>query len=248
MKVSIGSRIRWTFVILFLFSIIQGAIILNIIHVSEAPLTIRQNIQNTIYVTIFIEFIFVLILFFYLPVFMKKTFSIIHNIISVITEGNYRLYEKKEDIPTSSIKEINEILDSILKMLNSILTYDSLKREKIVEHNSRINAILKLSKDGFIILDLKGKIVYMNEIISTIFPSITENSNMLDTNFPPEIENNIKKYIMDVLKKQTNIRATQFFVPSLKKHIRLESAVVRNSEGKIKGAVIAFTNLERKEK
>ncbi len=246
MKISISSKIRWFIILLLFFTVLQGAIIIHIIHNSVLTENLKQNIQNTIYIITFIEFIFVLIFFFYIPGFIKKSFSIVLDIISTISEGNYLLYKNKEDIPTSKVKEIDELIKSLVKMLNSILEFDSLKKEKISVHHNRIKAILKLTKDGFLILDLKGNIVYMNDIVPNYFPSITENSNMLETNFPPEIENNIKKYIISVFKMQSTLKSMQFFIPSLKRHITMESALVRNHEGKIRGAVIAIINLEKK--
>ncbi len=248
MNISISNRIRWFAVILFLFTIVQGLIIVRIIHNSVLPTDIKQNIQNTVYILSFLEFIIVVIFFFYIPVFIKKSFAVVRDIINTIKDGKYNLYKDKESIPTSKIKEIDNLLSHIKGMLKAINEFDELKKEKVLEHNNRIKAILKLARDGFLILDMKGNIVYMNDIVSEIFPSINENSNMLETNFPPEIENNIKKYIINVFKEQTSIKSSQFFIPSLKKHITLESALVRGSDGKIKGAVIALINLEKKEK
>ncbi len=246
MKISISNKIRWYIALLFFLTILQGGIILKIIHNSVIPSELKQNIQNTVFIISFIEFIMVLIFFFYIPGFIKKSFSAIRKILHTIEQGNYML--SSEEISYTKISEIDSIIYELTKMLKAIREFDTLKKEKIVEHHNRIKGILRLSKDGFLILDLKGNIIYMNDIVSDIFPSISENSNMLETNFPPEIENNIKRYIINVFKEQTNIKSNQFYVPSLKRHITLESVLVRNSEGKVSGAVIALTNLEKKEK
>ena len=246
MKISMSNKIRWFMILLLFYTLIQGGIILQIIHGSVIPLELKQNIQNTIYIISFIEFITVLIFFFYIPRFIKKSFAIISTLIQTIKQGDYKVYSK--EVPETNVLEIKHIINDLTEMLKSIIQFDTLKKEKILEHHNRIKAILRLSKDGFLILDLKGNIVYMNDIVSEIFPSISENSNMLETNFPPEIENNIKKYIINVFKTQTNIKSTQFYVPSLKKHITLESVLIRVSDGKVTGAVIALTNLEKKEK
>jgi signal transduction histidine kinase len=128
------------------------------------------------------------------------------------------------------------------------LTFDKLKKDKIVEHHNRILAILNLTDDGFLALDMKGNILYINDIVTEYFPSISEHQNMIDSNFPPEVENNIKKYILHILKSKTKQQPQQFFRPSLKKHITLNSAVIRDANGQPAGIVISLTNLGSKKK
>ena len=131
-------------------------------------------------------------------------------------------------------------------MLKSILTFDKLKKEKIVEHHNRIVALLNLTDDGFMIVDIKGNFVYLNEKVTTTFPALSEKTNIIDTNFPPEIENNIKKYTINILKSRTKQEPQQFFVPSMKHHIILNSAMVRDSTGQPTGAIISLTNIKKR--
>ena len=123
--------------------------------------------------------------------------------------------------------------------------FDLLKKEKIVEHHNRIQAILNLAEDGFLILDSKGAIVYINDLLLNVFPPFQEKKSIIDSNFNPEIENNIKKYAISVIKSGSKQPSQNNFFPSLKKHITLKSAVVRNSFGVVCGAVIALSNLPK---
>ncbi|MCK4956226.1 MAG: hypothetical protein KAS49_01230, partial [Candidatus Cloacimonetes bacterium] len=148
-------------------------------------------------------------------------------------------YEKTTD------KEFFTVIFSLKEMIKSIVKFDKLKKDKIVEHHNRIQAILNLTEDGFLIIDNMGKIIYSNDVILETFPSMQEKTNIIDSNFPPEIENNIKKYAILVIKSGSKQVSQNNFFPTLKKHITLKSAIVRDSTGEICGAVIALTNLPK---
>ena len=150
MKISISNKIRWYIALLFFLTILQGGIILKIIHNSVISSELKQNIQNTVFIISFIEFIMVLIFFFYIPGFIKKSFSAIRKILHTIEQGNYML--SSEEISYTKISEIDNIIYELTKMLKAIREFDTLKKEKIVEHHNRIKGILRLSKDGFLIL------------------------------------------------------------------------------------------------
>ena len=246
MKLSFTAKIRLIIILLFMISLIQGIIIFRLTANFTDTIQLKLDIQNTVYVTLFLQLVLVLILFFYIPIFLNKAFSDIHQILKEISKGIYSIDIDLENYERKLDKEFYAVISSVKKMLDSILKFDLLKKEKIVEHHNRITAILNLTEDGFIILDIKGNIVYINDIVTGIFPSLSEKVNMIDSKFPPEIENNIKKYIVNVLKNKTKRDTHQFFVPTLKKHIFLNSGIIRDARGEAKGAVIALTNLDRK--
>ena len=246
MKLSFTSKIRVIIILLFTISLVQGLLIFHRIGNFNDPVSLKMDIQNTIYITLFLQFILVIILFFYIPVFLHKAFSEIHQILTDITRGNYSIDINIGDFETRVDKEFLAVILSIKDMLKAFLAFDNLKKEKIVEHHNRIILILNLTENGFIILDLNGNIVYINDKVTDVFTSISEKTNMLETNFPPEVENNLKKYIVTILKSQTKQQYQQFFIPSLKRHIGLKSAIVRGHDGEVKGAVVAISNLEKK--
>ncbi|MDA3813616.1 MAG: PAS domain S-box protein, partial [Candidatus Cloacimonetes bacterium] len=113
-------------------------------------------------------------------------------------------------------------------------------------HNNRIVSILNLTDDGFMIIDIKGNFVFINEKVTNTFPALSDKSNIIEENFPPEIENNIKKYALNILNSHTKQESQQFFVPSLKRHIVLNSAMIRDAAGQPTGAIIALTNIEKR--
>ena len=245
MKQSFTSKIRVIILLMFLISLIQGIILLKSITNFDSIITLKMNIQNTVIITVFIQFVLALVLIFYIPVFLRKAFAEIHQILKEISMGNYHIDIDLDNFRKNMDNEFYAVILSISKMLSSVFKFNVLKKDKIVEHHNRIISVLHLAENGFIILDLDGNIIYMNDVVTDVFPAISEKSNMINTNFPPEIENNIKKYIINVLNAQTKQEFQQYFIPSLKHHITLNSAIVRDSNGEPKGAVIAFSNLKK---
>jgi signal transduction histidine kinase len=246
MKLSFTAKIRAIILFLLLISFVQGMIIIRTTINLENFDSEKQDIQNTIYITWFLQFLFSMILIFYLPVFLQKAFSEIHRKLKEIALGNYSIEMDLSSLQTSMDNEFFSVIVSIKEMLKSIRTFDALKKDKILEHHHRIKAILTLSKEGFIIVDKKGNIVYTNDVVTDIFPQLEENVNVVDSNFPPDIENNVKKYIVSTLHHESKQESIQFFNPNLKRHIGLANAIIRNNEGKAIGAVVAFSNMEKK--
>ncbi|MDP8200787.1 MAG: hypothetical protein P9M11_01445 [Candidatus Tenebribacter burtonii] len=246
MKLSFTGKLRLLIILMFIVVIIQAGIILHLINNSIGISQMKLDVQNTIFIGLFIQFILTLSIIFYVPIFLHKAFSEIHTIIKDITQGVYTIDIDLDSYETTIDKEFYVIISLLKDMLKSILTFDKLKKEKIVEHHNRIVSILNLTDNGFIIVDIKGNFVYMNEKVTDTFPALSDKTNIIETNFPPEIENNIKKYTLKILNSRTKQEQQQFFVPSLKRHIILNSAMIRDVAGQPIGAIIALTNLEKR--
>ena len=246
MRFSFTGKIRLLIVFMFIVAILQAGIILHLISNSSSFIQMKLDVQNTIFIGLFIQFLLTLIIIFYVPIFLHKAFSEIHNIIKDITQGVYTIEIDLDNYKTTIDKEFFAVISILKDMLKSILTFDKLKKEKIIEHHNRIVSILNLTDDGFVIVDIKGNFIYMNEKVTNTFPALSDKSNIIEANFPPEIENNIKKYTLNILNSYTKQEPQQFFVPSLKRHIVLNSAMIRDVTGQPTGAIIALTNLEKR--
>ncbi|HPR17096.1 MAG TPA: PAS domain-containing protein [Candidatus Cloacimonadota bacterium] len=248
MNSSFTGKVRFLIILLFIVLLVQAGIIIHLLHNSTDLQSLKIDIQNTLFITIFIQFIISMILIIFLPVFLHKAFTEIHNILKDITQGIYNIDIDLETYKKSVDKEFLALFASLQEMLKSILTFDKLKKDKIVEHHNRILAILNLTMDGFISLDMKGNIIYINDNVTEAFPSIAERQNMIEANFPPEVENNVKKYVHHILKSKTKQQPQQFFVPAMKRHIILNSAIIRDANGQAAGIIVSFSNLEKKKK
>ncbi len=246
MRLSFTGKIRSLIIFMFIVALLQAGIILHLISNSSSFDQMKLDVQNTIFIGLFIQFLLTLAIIFYVPVFLHKAFTEIHNIIKDITQGVYTIDIDLDNFETTIDKEFFTVISLLKTMLKSILTFDKLKKEKIIEHHNRIVSILNLTDDGFVIVDIKGNFVYMNEKVTDTFPALSDKSNIIEANFPPEIENNIKKYTLNILNSYTKQEPQQFFVPSLKRHIVLNSAMIRDVAGQPTGAIIALTNLEKR--
>lgn len=246
MRLSFTGKIRLLIIFMFIVAFLQAGIILHLISNSNSFIQIKLDVQNTIFIGLFIQFILTLAIIFYVPVFLHKAFTEIHNIIKDIAQGVYTIDIDLANYETTIDKEFFAVISLLKDMLKSILTFDKLKKEKIIEHHNRIVSILNLTDDGFVIVDIKGNFIYMNEKVTNTFPALSDKSNIIEANFPPEIENNIKKYTLNILNSYTKQEPQQFFVPSLKRHIVLNSAMIRDVAGQPTGAIIALTNLEKR--
>jgi len=246
MRLSFTGKIKLLIIIMFIIAFLQAGIILHLINNPSSYFQMKLDVQNTIFIGLFFQFLLTLIIFFYVPRFLHKAFLEIHNIIKDITQGVYTIDINLDRYKTTIDKEFYATISLMKDMLKSILTFDKLKKEKIVEHHNRIVSLLNLTDDGFMIVDIKGNFVYLNENVTSKFPALSEKANIIETNFPPEIENNIKKYTMNILKSRTKQEPQQFFVPSMKQHIILNSAMVRDSTGQPTGAIISLTNIKKR--
>jgi len=246
MRLSFTGKIRLLVILVIIVAILQAGIILHLINNSSSFIQMKLDVQNTIFIGLFIQFLLAITIVIYIPVFLHKAFTEIHNIIKDITQGIYTIDIDLDGYKTTIDKQFFAILSQLKDMVRSVLTFDKLKKEKIVEHHNRIVSILNLTDDGFVIVDIKGSFVYMNEKVTDTFPALSDKSNIIEANFPPEIENNIKKYTLNILNSHTKQEPQQFFVPSLKRHIVLNSAMIRDAGGQPTGAIIALTNLEKR--
>lgn len=244
MKLSFTGKIRMIILIMMIITVLQGIILLQMIPQNAAN---KIDIQNTIYIISFVQIIFAIIIISYIPTFLQRAFNEIHRVMKDLTQGIYHIDIDLDDYEKRADKEFLAIFSSIVEMVKSVAKFDALKKDKIVEHHNRIQAILNLSEAGFMVIDNKGQIVYTNDKVLATFPSMNEKNSIIDSNFAPEIENNLKKYALQVIKSGSKQPNQNSFFPSLKKHITLSSAMVRNSSGSICGAVIALTNLPKKE-
>jgi len=240
MKLSFTAKIRFVILLLLLISLLQNIILLQLI---PSDLPNKVDLQNTIYISTFIQLFFVIILFSYIPILLQKAFNEINQVLKDVTQGIYKIDLDVEEYEKRADKEFFSVFSTLAAMVKSVAKFDLLKKEKIVEHHNRILAILNLTEDGIMVIDSKGTIVYKNDILLDVFPEIREKNSIIDSNFTPEIENNIKKYAINVIKKGSKQPPINHFFHSLKKHVTIKSAIVRDSGGNICGAVLALSNL-----
>jgi len=247
MKISIKKRISIFLITILVLAFIQYILItLSLTQSRDLQLTYNE-VRNIMLVILILQASIVIFLISYLPTYLKKMLSAIDNIISEVSRGNYNQDIDIDNYRKSYDKELADVVETLQKMLNIILKFDSLKKEKIQEQRGRIVALLNLTENGFMIVNKKGDIVYVNDFIKEHFPNMNEDINLLETNFGLEIDNNIKKYVSTIIKTQAKNRQQRFYMASMKRHIVLRSELVRDANGNFIGSVIGIYNLVKKE-
>jgi len=248
MKQKFTKWLRVMLVLLTMIVMISVILVLNSLQENELNLIDMQheNIRNTLYIASFLYFVMAVTAYFYIPVNFKRTLNSVKGTLRDIQQG---VYDNEIDLG-----EMSEFLDPAMydllvqvnEMKDTVRKFDKLKKMKIVEHNNRIKAILRIIQEGALIIDSKGKIVYINDNLTEAFPQFVEEDNLLEKSYPAEIANNIKKLAQMSLHEKKKLEAVQCFIPNLKRHITIDSALVRNEGGDIIGIVLIIFNLEKK--
>ena len=127
MKKSFTSKIRVIILLIFLISLVQGTILLKLVTNFD-DITLKMNIQNTVIITVFIQFVLALVLIFYIPVFLRKAFAEIHQILKEISLGNYHVDIDLDNFKKSMGNEFFAVILSISKMLSSVFKFNILKK------------------------------------------------------------------------------------------------------------------------
>lgn len=252
MKASFINKIRLIICLVSLLVFVEGIFITNIISHKEIPEIIKTDIRNTVYICDFFIFFITLITFLYLPIFLRSALAPVKKIVSDISGGNYNLKLDKGVIEKSFDSELEGLAYALARMVGVINRFDSLKKEKILEQTNRLNALLSLTENGFLILDINGEIKYLNDTIREFFPVFTNlndnETNITEIHFQPELENSIKKYTVAVLSSRAKQDSFLFFMQSLKRHVTFKSSIVKDNGGVAIGAVIGVFNLRRNQK
>jgi len=241
----------WFRLFLILLSVIMLVSVIVILHSlrTDEPHLIQlfhSNIRNTIYIGSFLFFFVVVTAYFFLPVHLKRSLSDVSTVLDDFKRSVYNtdidLQEKKNTLDG----EVYEILSQLMDAQKEIQKNNIDRGAKVFEHFSRITAILRLVPEGILISDLGGNIIFINDMLTEAFPHLEEEANILEKSYPPEIENNIKKIIQISLKEKKRQESLQCFIPNLKRHITIDSALVRNKEGDVNGIVLVVQNLDKR--
>ncbi len=246
MKISIKKRISTFLLLLILLSALQYILVTISFGQLRAQVFTFSELRTVMLIVLLLQIFIVIILLSYLPNYLKRMCSVIQTIVDDISRGNYAQEIDLEEYRKSCDKELVDVVESMKKMLLIILKFDSMKKGKIQEQRGRIVALLNLTENGFMIVNRKGDIVYNNDIIKEHFPTMTEDKNIVETNFGLDIDNNIKAYVTEIIKTQSKNRSRQFYMASMRKHIALRSELVRDTDGNFIGSVIGIFNLSKK--
>lgn len=209
---------------------------------------VRSEVLTVMTIFFLLQFTITVLLIAQFPYYLKKYLGTIGDIMSEVSSGNYHVDVDIDEYGKLRDKEMVEVVSSFKKMMEIVLRFDNLKKEKIQEQRARLIALLNLTENGFIILNRKGDVVYVNYLIALYFPTIQENINIIDTHFRLEIDKHIQTYTTKAIKEKNKLMPKNFYMQTLGKHIYVKSEIVRDSNGDFDGMVIGIYNLESKGK
>ena len=243
----IKKKISVFLILILLLSATQFVLVsVSLKQISDFSPVFRE-IRTILFIFLLAQIFLVIIVISFLPKYIRKMLDGVETIINEVSRGSYNQSIDLDEYSKNYDKELVDVVESIKKMLTIIIKFDGLKKEKIQEQRSRIIALLNMTENGFMIYNQKGDIVYTNHLIKEHFPTMTEDINILETNFGLEIDNNLKNYISGIVKTQSKAMQKQFYMASMKRHITLRNELVRDANGNFIGAVIGVYNLEKKD-
>ncbi|MCF7913104.1 MAG: hypothetical protein K9M99_11285 [Candidatus Cloacimonetes bacterium] len=248
MKNKIVSWYRFLLIILSAIMLVTVIVILNSLRTDEPHLIelFHANIRNTIYIGSFLFFVIVATVYFYLPVHLKRALSHISTVVDDFKKSIYDTDYGLEDKEKILDKEVFAVLNQLIDTRKEIKKNSMGRKAKVYEHYSRITVLMRLVTEGVLIADIKGNIIFINDTLMETFQQLKPETNILTTSYPLEIENNIKKIVMESLKQKKRMEPYQCFIPNLKRHINIDSALVRNEDGAVTGIVLVIQNLDKR--
>ena len=246
MKPSFQTKLRIIVLLMLIILVAQSAFIIhyiNKIHYAnenDIHFIIKDRILTIEYIFLFIEIIIGIILLFYVPIILNKSFRPIENVFNEIEQGklDITIPEEFKKGPVSSLIHSTNI------MLNNLKTFDNAKKVKIIENRNRLDLILKNSNDGVIIINDKFEIVLINNHAQKLLgiSSIEDNPPILNFHF----EGELLKYFEETFSKKMLIPERKIYLPKIKKHITFRNGVTHDEEGRFSGMVIVITDIDLK--
>lgn len=243
MKIFVKRRIGFLLAFLLFLTALQMLLVFLTLDPSRNFAEVRNEALMIMLIFFLLQFAITVLVIAQLPYYLKKYLSSIEDIISSISGGNYNFEIDLEEKMEQRDKEVVDVIDSIKKAMDVIIRFDSLKRLKIQEQRARIISLLNLTENGFIIINRKGDVVYINYLISEYFHTIKENVNIVETSFSLEIDRNIQSYISAIIRNKEKLMPKNFYMSTLKRHITLKSEIIRDANGDFDGTVIGIYNL-----
>lgn len=197
---------------------------------------LKSDLQSIVILFILIQFIYFIVLFYYIPYQYERALREIYQIFQEISEGKYQIDLESKTFNQS--KEISDLMAALSRMMNIIIRFDSLKADKIYEHHQRIQLLLSMIPQGCLIISIIGEIVYINDYVKTNFPALQENLNILETLLPDYMEDELKPLIMESIKTGNNLHDKMVLISSQDTSYKLNSSIVRNRKGQPIGTII----------
>ena len=128
--------------------------------------------------------------------FTSKLASPIRN----ITKGAERVSKRDYSTPLPEHKtfiEFEQLISAFNSMMGKVRRYDELQIDKIIEEKSKTDLLIKLMRDGLVLADANGKILFSNAIAKSIIANKDFEKNM-----PQKTKNPIQTLVKNIINKE----------------------------------------------
>lgn len=235
MKKSLKNRYQILLLIFFAIFIIESALILISVLSNGDMARLKADLQSIVIMFIFVQFIYFIVMFYYIPYQYERANREIYHILQEISEGKYQI--DLEAKTNNQSDEISSLIKALHRMMNIIIKFDSLKADKIYEHHQRIQMLINMIPQGCLIMSIIGEIVYINDFMKKNFPALTENLNIMETLLPDYVESELKPMMGESVKTGNNLQNVKVTISSQNKSYLLNSSIIRNRKGQTTGAI-----------
>ncbi|MFO7660045.1 MAG: hypothetical protein R6V77_03955 [Candidatus Cloacimonadaceae bacterium] len=235
MKKSLKKRYQILLLIFFAIFIIESALILVTVLSNGSITRLKADLQSIVIMFVFIQFIYFVVLFYYIPYQYEHANREIYHILQEISEGKYQIDLEAKTYNQS--EEITNLIKALHRMMNIVSKFDSLKADKIYEHHQRIQMLINMIPQGCLIMSIIGEIVYINDFVKKNFPALTENLNIMETLLPDYVEAELKPLLIESLKSGNNLQNKTVTISAQNVSYLINSSIVRNRKGQSTGAI-----------
>ena len=213
---------------------------------SIAEKYIKNTFLNNLMILVVVQFAVGSILFLFIPRFLNKMLSGLNRVVKDIAVGKFNTQIK---VPKAE-KELMKLYENVRIMYNELRDFDELKKVKILEQRSRLEALYSISSDAYLIVDLQAQVVSISNLLRDYFPDIEEDTNLFNVTLGAGSQK-LRDYVLEVLEAKEAQEPTFYNMKKMELHFGLKSAVVRGQNSEILGFVIAVSikgSTKKKEK
>lgn len=235
MKQSIKKRYHLMLILLFALIVLQFVVVLITIGQADSLYLLASDIQSIMIVFLFAIFVYMVLIYNYLPYRIARAVKRVQDLIEEISNGNYQI-----DIDSTRFEhdhDFQELIFSLKKMLDIIMRFDAVKADKIYEHHQRLNQLINLLADIVLIVTVNGDIVYINEVFRKRFPSISDTSNLNEVIQKDDFHARIFDVISESLRFGNNIYDERVQIEGSPQTALIKGSIIRSRKGVASGGV-----------
>ncbi|MCB5259207.1 MAG: hypothetical protein PHN71_06190 [Candidatus Cloacimonetes bacterium] len=235
MKRSIKQRYRLMIGILFTLIVLQFIAVLFAIAQADDLYALASDVQSIMIVFMFGIFIYVVVIFNYLPYRLNRAILRVEDLIDEISNGNYQI-----DFDSSIFEhdqDFKQLIYALQKMLDIIIRFDAAKADKIYEHHQRINQLINLLPQVVMIVNITGDMIYVNDTFRERYPNISDVGNINEVILKDDFSMKIFNVIIESLRYGNNIYNDKVELEGEAQSALIKGSIIRNRKGVSSGGV-----------